>query len=229
MATLTEQVIAEIRERILDGKYPVGTHLHEAALAKDLDVSRTPIRDALRVLANDNILVYHANRGYMVRPVDLKDVLDSYDVRGTLEGLACRIVAETGLDEAGKAVFAAIIERGEAVFASAKWEAEEQAAWRRINTDFHSALLEASGNRHLDPIMQMIRAYPRIYDSRLNPEAEFFQKVHTRDQRLRSHHDHSAIVEALLRREGARAEALMREHVYLNRELLRSGLQTTTF
>jgi GntR family transcriptional regulator of vanillate catabolism len=228
MVTVTEQVISEIRERILDGKYGPGAHLHEATLASDLGVSRTPIRDALRVLANEDLLVYYPNRGYIVRSVELSDVLDAYDVRGTLEGLACRVIAERGMDEAGKAAFLEIIEQGEEIFRSPEWGPAQQAAWRALNTQFHYALLEASHNRHLDPIMRQIRFFPRIFDSRLNPDSDFFQKVHTREQRLRSHHDHVHIVEAMMRGEGARAEALMREHVYANRELLRGAFEAVS-
>ena len=225
MLTVTENVIATIRERILDGKYSPGSHLHEAVMATDLDVSRTPIRDALRVLANEKLLVYYPNRGYVVRNVDTKDVLDAYDVRGTLEGMACRVVAERGLDASKQSVFSSIIERGDKIFRSSRWGEEQRTQWRALNTEFHYALLDASENRHLDPIMRQIRFFPRIFDSRLSPESEFFQKVHTREQRLRSHRDHVHVVEAIFRREGTRAEALMREHVYANRELLRHGLE----
>lgn len=225
MATVTEQVIAEIRDRILNGKYAPGAHLHEVTTAADLEVSRTPIRDALRVLANEKLLEYYPNRGYVVRNVDLQDVLDAYDVRGALEGLACRLVAERGLDETGKARFSEILARGDEIFRATRWGAEEQARWRALNSEFHFALLDASKNRHLDPILRQIRSFPQMFDSRLRPDSDFFQQVHTREQRMRSHQDHGHIVEALFRREGARAEALMREHVYANRELLRRGLE----
>lgn len=222
--TVTETVIDRIREGILDGVYPPGAHLHEATMASELGVSRTPIRDALRVLANEDLLVYYPNRGYLVRTVELADVFDAYDVRGTLEGLACRVIAERGLEDAQKSRLSELIELGDRIFASPRWTAEEQAAWRTLNSDFHFAIVDLSNNRHLDPIMRQVRFFPRIFDSRLDPTSEFFQRVHTREQRLRSHHDHQHIVEAIFRREGARAEALMREHVYANRELLRRGI-----
>jgi GntR family transcriptional regulator, vanillate catabolism transcriptional regulator len=227
MVTVTENVIAEIRERILNGKFPPGAHLHEAMLAADMGVSRTPIRDALRVLANEELLVYYPNRGYIVRTVELSDVLNAYDIRGTLEGLACRVAAERGLNEAQTETFKSVLDRGDAIFGSPSWGETEQAAWRALNSEFHFALLDASQNRLLDPIMRQIRFFPRIFDSRLDPSSEFFQSVHTREQRLRSHLDHIHIVEALMRREGARAEALMREHVYANRELLRRAIEAS--
>jgi GntR family transcriptional regulator of vanillate catabolism len=225
LITVTEKVIYQLRERILDGKYTPGQHLHEEALADDLKVSRTPIRDALKVLASEDLLVYAPNRGYFVRDVDLADVLDAYDVRGTLEGMACRIVAEQGLPDGAREQLETLIERGEKIFRSPRWGEREQAAWRTLNTDFHFALVEASRNRHLDPLLRQIRRLPRMFDARLDPETGFFQKVYTRDQRLRSHREHVEIVEALLSRQGARAEALMRDHVYRNREVLRQGLQ----
>ena len=227
MATVTEQVIGAIRERILNGEFAPGAHLHEATLATELGVSRTPIRDALRILGNENLLVYYPNRGYFVRAVDVSDVLDAYDVRGALEGLACRMAAERGLSDALVARFQALIELGEEIFRSPKWGVAEQASWRELNTNFHLALLDAAHNRQLGPIMRHVRFFPRIFDSRLDPSSDFFQRVHTRDQRLRSHHDHVHIVEAMIRREGARAEALMREHVYANRELLRKAIEAS--
>jgi GntR family transcriptional regulator of vanillate catabolism len=222
--TVTEKVIQELRERILDGKYPPGAHLHEATMAADLGVSRTPIRDAMRILANEELLVYYPNRGYLVRSVDMHDVLDAYDVRGVLEGFGCRIVAEHGLKQETDAKLGALIDQGETIFKFAAWGQKQQTAWRALNTEFHFTLIEASRNRHLEPIMRQVRSFPRMFDSRLDPASEFFQKVHTRAERLRSHHDHIRIVDALRRREGARAEALMREHVYTNRELLRLGM-----
>lgn len=225
MATVTEQVISEIRERILNGNYGSGAHLHEVTLASDLSVSRTPIRDALRVLANEDLLVYHPNRGYFVQCVEIGDVLDAYDVRGALEGLACRVIAERGMDDAGKAVFWEIVEQGKEILRPSEWGGAQQAAWSELNTRFHQALLEESHNRHLDPIMRKLRFFSRIFISRFYPSSYLFQNIHTREQRLQRHHDHVRIVEAMMHGEGARAEALMREHVYANRELFRSAFE----
>jgi GntR family transcriptional regulator of vanillate catabolism len=222
--TVTEQVIYELRERILDGKYPPGAHLHEVVTANDLNVSRTPVRDAMRVLANEELLAYYPNRGYIVRGVDVKDVLDAFDVRGTLEGMGCRIVAEQGMDEETERQISLLLEKGEKIFQSSTWGDSEQKEWRSLNTEFHFRLLGAAHNRHLDPVMRQMRIFPRLFDSRFASDSEFFQKVYTREQRLRSHHDHIHIVDAVRRREGSRAEALMREHIYANREVLRLGI-----
>lgn len=223
--TVTERVIDELRERILDGKYAPGRHLQEAALATELDVSRTPIRDALRVLANEDLLVYYPNRGYVVRDIDITDVLDAFDARGALEGMACRIAAERGISHEQQAVLESVIAKGDEIFASPEWTETEQAAWRALNAEFHRALLDIARNRHLAPLLEQIRRFPRMFDARLEPESEFFQQIYTREQRMRSHGEHIQIIGAIVRREGSRAESLMREHVYHNREVLRRGLE----
>jgi len=221
LVTTTEKIIIELRERILKGLYRPGQHLQEALLASDLEVSRTPIRDALRILSNEELLNYYPNRGYVVRDVELQDVLDAYDVRSTLEGMACRIAAERTLSQELKKRLESIVNKGEAVFTSPEWGPFEQSSWHEINSDFHGTIIEASGNRQLDHMVRQIRRLPRMFDARLNPKTEFFQSVYTRQQRLRAHNEHKEILEALIRGESSRAEALMREHVYRNREALR--------
>ena len=218
--TTTERVIYDIRERILNGQFKPGEHLPEASLAAELEVSRTPIRDALRILANEELLVYYPNRGYVVRSVQMKDVLDAYDVRGTLEGMACRLIAEHGIDEKTHEKLKQILTKGDDIFDTATWDEGTQTAWRDINTEIHFALAEASNNHHITPIMRNLRFFPRIISSQLAPDSEFFQQIHTREHRLRSHQEHIHIVDAIVKRQGARAESLMREHVYRNRELL---------
>jgi GntR family transcriptional regulator of vanillate catabolism len=222
--TVTEHVTATLREWIIEGKYGPGQRLQEVLLATELAVSRTPIRDALRTLATEELLLYSPNRGYIVRGIDVHDVLHAYDVRGALEGMACRVVAERGVDAATEARFRELIASGDEVFNSLRWTEAEQAQWRQLNVDFHFAIVHAARNRHLDPMLRQIRRFPRMFDARLDPKTDFYQKVYTRSQRLRAHHEHISLVEAIMRREGARAEALMREHVYRNREVLRSSL-----
>ena len=95
--TRTQEVVRQIRDLILDGALGPGEQLTEVAMAQRIGVSRTPIRDALNTLATEGLLIYLPNRGYIVRRFDVQEVLDAFDTRGTLEGMACRVVAERGL------------------------------------------------------------------------------------------------------------------------------------
>lgn len=225
MTTVTENVIAQLRERVLNGTYPPRSRLQEFALAKDLDVSRTPIRDALRVLASEELLVYSPNRGYVVRDVVLQDVLDAYDVRANLEGLACRLLAERGISSALAAQLDDALARGETIVNGPEWGPPQHLAWSELNTEFHTAVAIATRNKSLEEILRQVRRIPRMFDSRLSPNTEFFRSVYTHEQRQRSHREHIKIVEVLKAREACRAEALMREHVYVNRDLLRKSYE----
>ncbi|MFW5833378.1 MAG: GntR family transcriptional regulator, partial [Pseudomonadota bacterium] len=98
MKPASRQVADTIRTLILRGDFPAGEHLREAALADRFQVSRTPVRAALAENAKDGLLDYEPNRGYRVRRFDLRDIADAFELRAVLEGTACRVAAERGLD-----------------------------------------------------------------------------------------------------------------------------------
>ena len=221
MSTVTETTIALLRERVLEGIYAPGSRLQEFALANDLNVSRTPIRDALRVLASEELLVYYPNRGYVVRDVGLQDALDAYEVRANLEGLACRLLAERGLGEATLAKLDSLLERGTEIVDGSEWGPVQHEAWSELNTEFHLTIAVEARNKPLEEILRHVRRIPRMFDGRLRPNTEFFKSVYTHEQRRRSHREHMKIVEVLKARDAVRVEALMREHVYVNRDLLK--------
>jgi GntR family transcriptional regulator of vanillate catabolism len=221
MSTRTEDTITRLRQSVLEGRFTPGAHLREELLSQDFGVSRTPIRNALQVLANENLLIYEPNRGYIVRRYATSDVLKAYDVRGTLEGMACRLVAEAGLSARQRNRLLEINTRAGAIVAAGVWGKAEQAAWRDCNSELHNAIMEASGNEPLALAAQQMRHIPRLHDHRMEPGSPFYESVYTPTNRERSHREHLEIVEAILARQGTRAEHLMREHVWRNRELLR--------
>jgi GntR family transcriptional regulator of vanillate catabolism len=221
MSTRTENVIKQLREMLIEGAIRPETHLHEAALAEKMGVSRTPVRDALRVLANENLLNYSPNRGYTVKTFGLQDILDAYDVRGVLEAMACRVCAERGLSATAESTLRGIIERSTALMESAEWDTERQQTWRQLNSDFHFAIANETGNQHLVRIADQMRRQPGSVDPRLEPQNSVFQSIYTFERARQSHAEHGEIVDAIVQRQGARAESLMREHVFRNRELVR--------
>jgi GntR family transcriptional regulator of vanillate catabolism len=89
-------VVATLRQRIVDGRYPPGTRLAEIPVADALGVSRTPVRLAFRTLEQEGLLEKTGKRGLVVRAFTQADVLCAIEVRGALEGLAARRLAERG-------------------------------------------------------------------------------------------------------------------------------------
>lgn len=222
--TRAEDVTARLRGMVLAGEFAPGAHVTEQALAQRMQVSRTPVRDALRALAGERLLSYAPNRGYVVRGFDLDELLEAYDVRGNLEGMAARLVAELGLDAAASAAFADLMTRSVELLDGPEWTVGQHRAWRALNLAFHNRLLDLSGNRHLAELARQMRQLPRLRDPRLEPGSTLFQTIYPRVRARRSHEEHGEILEAVRARQGARAEALMREHVWRNREALRRRL-----
>src|SRR5512136_1470088 len=93
---LTEQVVLKLRELILGGELAAGQRVAEVAIAEQLGVSRTPVREALAVLSQEGLLGAAGKRGYLVQEFGNKDIADAIEVRGLLEGAAARQVAEKG-------------------------------------------------------------------------------------------------------------------------------------
>ena len=96
MDTQLARATLSIREMILRGRLRPGQRVTEVMLAQLLGMSRTPVRQALPVLAREGLLVESGTRGYLVRTFTRSDILDAIDLRGVIEGLAARRVVERG-------------------------------------------------------------------------------------------------------------------------------------
>lgn len=225
--TRTQEVVRRIRDLILDGALAPGEQLTEISMAQRVGVSRTPIRDALTTLATEGLLIYLPNRGYVVRQFGLQDVLDAFDTRGTLEGMACRVVAERGMTEELARSLEETIGRSRAVLYDLPWDETARSTWHALNLDFHFAIINATGNRYLLNAVRQLRRLPRIYDQSMHPRASAdFEGVYEREHSRVALSEHEVLLEAIRQGQGARAEFLMREHVWRNREVMRIALQS---
>ncbi len=198
-------VMDGIREAILRGAVGAGERLNEVQLSKTLAVSRTPVRAALQALAGEGLLDYAPNRGFTVREFPLDAIVDAYDIRASLEGVAARFAAERGLNPDERAVIERSLEAGDTLLERGSFEAGDLTIYRGINGDFHDTLLAAARNRMLAEMIRICHHVP-VSSSRNIVAFEY------RDVRRR-HDDHHRIFEAITAREPWRAEILMREHV----------------
>lgn len=206
-------IVATLRKQIIDGRYPPGARLAEIAVAEALGVSRTPVRLAFRTLEQEGLLHKQGKRGLVVRAFSDTDVLCALEVRGVLEGLAARRMAERGLSDAQTARLQDCVHRGRELLAKGHLVAEDIGRWSALNQDFHDTIVSAAGspvvgdaiarNNHLpfasaDSITLDTSALDREYD-----KLRFAQL------------QHELVLDALQQRESARVEMLMREHAYI--------------
>lgn len=229
MATQIHHVTTELRRRILAGLHRPGERLVELQLAAELGVSRTPIRLAFEELEREGVLERLPTRGFRVRGFSVEEVADAIDVRGTLEGMAARLAAQRGLGGELLSVLKACLIEGRAVLAQAAANGHriDAAGWVPMNARFHRTLLEAAGNRTLSTAMEVVSRSPLAGAASLS-----LQGVQTRLEYAfiqRAQQDHEDVVDAIVARDGSRAEALMREHARRSRDNKRELLTGVRF
>lgn len=212
-------VADELRGRILRGEFAPDERMQEVAVAERMQVSRTPVREALRILAEDGLLVYSPNRGYTVKRFTSEDILVAFRARAAMEGIGARLLAERGLDETAQQKLDAILADGDALLARGRLPGEDLESWRDMNRRFHVTLLVAA---HSDLLLRIAR------DAQHIPvvNAGAFQWYQAEDFR-RQHTLHHMVADAIRRRLPERAEALMREHVLEAGEIVRRHLSPT--
>lgn len=144
---LRELVYQELKHKILTGEIASQTRLMEIDLAEKMNVSRTPIREAIRELAADGLVTIEPRRGAYVSKISIKDLIDVFEVREDLEGLAAYLAAERINDEEKLALNKLTRQYEIAVQKSATQEIVE------FDERFHSFIVKCSGN---DTLAQMV-------------------------------------------------------------------------
>ena len=215
-SNLTKRAAHALRQRIVQGGLPGGTRLYEVALSEELQISRTPVREAMSRLAEEGLLERAPSGGFQVRAFSLADVLDAIELRGVLEGTAARLAAERGAAAADLDRMRGLLVRLDACFVR---DTVEFDAYSELNAQFHQSLTELCRSdvvlRELDRVRSLPFASPSAFVLG-GPEAGRSLVI--------AQAQHHALVEAIAAREGARAEALAREHARTARSNLASAL-----
>lgn len=210
-ATMKAQL--RLRELIAGGALPPGERLAELALVEKLGVSRTPVRAALLKLQEEGLLEPIPGGGFSVKAFGEADIRDAIEVRGTLEGLAARLAAERGVPPALLAEARRVLAGIDEVLAAPALDDTAFAAYADGNARFHALLAEMCGSAVVR--RQIERAVAQPFAS---PNG--FVMIQTAGPQARANlvvaqHQHHALLQAIEQREGARAEALAREHARL--------------
>lgn len=195
-SSLTLEARDLLRRQIIEGELRPRERLVAADLADRLQVSRTPVREALYLLASEGLVV-PAKRGFAVREFTPSEIIEIYEVRAALEGMAARLAAERGTRDSIDAILA--VEAGTVTLArSARQVLVDK------NTRFHRAIFAAAGNERLARLNGM------------NSEHFFNYRIadlYSDDEAAASVEGHRAIEAALQKRDGAAAERAARDHI----------------
>ena len=194
-----------VRESILAGEFAPGERINEVHLSRALGVSRTPIRAALHALAAEGLLDYARNRGFIVREFAAQAVADAYQIRASLEGLACRFAAERGIAPEQRAAMEQALRDGDAILENIVLTERELVAYRAMNVMFHDAILGSAQSRMLSEAVRLTLNMPGATHRHIVS----FRHADVR----RRHDDHHRLFQLIMAGEGWRAELLMREHV----------------
>lgn len=202
---ITDSVFTGLREAVLDGRIAPGSKLSVPALAQQLNVSRSPVREAVARLIADGLAVESPRRGAVVATITLTDLAELYEVRGSLEGVVARLAVErTG---------PALADDLETVLAEHRTalDREDAAAIERCDAAFHKLLRQASRHayaiRLLDQIQSQVRLAMRTTMATAGPE--------------RALADHRAITTAIRLGDAELAERRARHHIDRLRDALR--------
>ena len=199
--SLGGRVFQKIREDILNGKYKENDELRENTIGKELGVSRTPVREALRQLELEGLVSIIPNKGAYVTGISHKDVWAIYVIRSMLEGLCARWAAEhikeAQLDELEETILLSEFQMKK----ESGFSAEQVAA---LDSRFHSILYEASGSRILSHVLTDFHNY--VQTARTS-------SVVSEDRARKSIREHRQILRAIRDRDGEMAEHLANEHI----------------
>lgn len=212
-----------LREMILAGELPGGARIAELSIVEKLGFSRTPIRAALMRLEQEGLLDVLPNGGFAVKTFSERDVSEAIELRGTLEGLSARLAAERSASpvvmKEAQEVLAAIDD----LLAQTALNDDAFASYVGLNERFHALLSEMAGSDVIAKEIERVCAMPFASASafvvaQANSPAARDMLVVAQDQ-------HHQVLDAIARREGTRAEALMREHSRLAQRNLREVVQ----
>lgn len=213
MESQQERVLIYLRDLILKGEFAPGARLGEVALAERLQASRTPVRLALATLEQEGLVEPSPGGGYVMRRITATEIADAIAVRGHLEGMAARLVAEHGVPRQLSNALNECLRTGDRLLAKSELSLDDYAVYTDLNNRFHHAIVEGSGNSALIRAIEMNNRLPFAAASAMLPMQSAIEEGH--QWLFMAHRQHHSLVQAMERGEGTRAQALASEHVQI--------------
>lgn len=207
---LTDELFEFLLARIYGGHYPAGTRLVQEELAAELNVSRTPLREALRMLERERLVTVSATGAMRVVSPDIEELAAAYELREVVDGLAARLAAERGGQDLHKELEASLARQESTL---SPWT---PADYIGENIAFHSAIIEGSQNTYVIGQLGLLRKSADI----LKPRT-----VLNRDRCEEAVREHHAIAAAITSHDPDDAERFARAHIHTTIEQLRGDIE----
>ncbi|PLX34961.1 MAG: GntR family transcriptional regulator [Clostridiales bacterium] len=201
--SLTTVIFERIRDDILYGKYDKGEKIVEAKLAEEFNVSRTPVREALKQLELDDLVENIPNRGVVVKGISKQDIVDIFTIRLAIEGIAVEWAIER-MDQEDMQKIKEIYELME--FYTFKKDVKKFA---ELNTKFHEAIYKATKSRYLENVLKNYQVFMKVV------RYKSLEKPGRLEGAL---NEHKRIVDALMEKDVDRAKDVVIEHVKHSKE-----------
>ncbi|UOM35684.1 GntR family transcriptional regulator [Acuticoccus sp. I52.16.1] len=197
-ATRSEQAYVALKRRVLDNEFPVGSFFLEQELADLLEMSRTPIREALVRLANEGFVEIRPRHGMRVLPISATDMREIYTILTALEAEVAAEVATRGLTGDELAALRQAVDDMEAALTD-----DDRKAWAVADERFHRCLVGASANQRLRAVI--LQFWEQAHRVRM-------LTLRLRPKPVKSTQEHHELVDALEAREPERARQIHRVH-----------------
>lgn len=196
--SIRELIYESLKEAILVGSYEPGYHLRERELAKEFQVSTTPIKEALRQLEKEGLIISKARRGSFVSPSVMSSVEEITLARAALEGVAAGLAAQKRTE--------AEAERLQLILEEMKKYTEEKNVEKleKVNISFHEAIRQAAKNDYIANQIEAVRSFDQFIRKKALADKE---------EHLRAFEEHQAIYEKISNKDAEGAEQAMRNHI----------------
>lgn len=202
---LHEQVAARLRQMLVEGDIPPGAKLNERALCEALRISRTPLREAIKMLAAEGLVELLPNRGSVAVQLDEEDVRHTFEVMAGLEALSGQLAAERIGDAEVAEIEAMHFEM------LAAYTRRDLSTYYRLNAAIHRAINVAAGNPVLTGTYNQVNARLQALRFRSNQDGEKWQRAVA---------EHEAMVVALKARDGATLARVLTQHLHHKRDVV---------
>jgi DNA-binding GntR family transcriptional regulator len=214
--TLSDQVANQLRQAILRGQLKPGQRIVEHEIAQAMALSRGPVRDALRILQNERLIVQYPHRGAFVAWLTLRDAEEIYSLREALETLALRYAIKYASDEQ-IAELALIVDQ----MVARRQEEYTQSEATDLDLEFHHTLCRISGHSRVLDAWIALRAQVRllILTHRI---------LHPMDFRENAADWHIQLTDAVRQRDGLAAEEVLHKHLAASFEAVTSAIREGT-